>query len=271
MARSDSAPLACSSAITGRPVRRPPARRAMPSAGKRTEIQIERKPSLTRPNLYDLVRALGDLRLRGLPGDQGRIRASAIRATQRLWNLRTSDRRGSDPSVAGRTLAVSLPRTEDMTRQPCRRSITGATCTADHCPAPRAVGMPRAFNPAAMARSDSAPAACSSANNPRKGRRRPPPRLAGPAAPPLALRFLRSRVKLIKRIGQPPFGPPKLIGIRLKFPLSLLGRRANSVEVCGGEIVGRLMLAKLQFGLNVLATRVVPRFHPTISPSLHFA
>jgi hypothetical protein len=39
------------------------------------------------------------------------------------------------------------------------RSSTRFTCTADHLP-PRAVGMPCALSPAAMARSDVAPAAC---------------------------------------------------------------------------------------------------------------
>ena len=34
------------------------------------------------------------------------------------------------------------------------------TCTADHLPRPRAVGMPRALRPAAMARKLVAPAAC---------------------------------------------------------------------------------------------------------------
>jgi hypothetical protein len=37
------------------------------------------------------------------------------------------------------------------------------TCTADHSPDPRAVGIQRALSPSAMARSDVAPAACSSA------------------------------------------------------------------------------------------------------------
>jgi hypothetical protein len=36
-------------------------------------------------------------------------------------------------------------------------SINRVTCVADHSP-PRAVGMPRSFNPAAMARNDVAPA-----------------------------------------------------------------------------------------------------------------
>ncbi len=43
------------------------------------------------------------------------------------------------------------------------RSSTRATCTADHSPRPRALGMQRSFNAAAMARSDVAPAACISA------------------------------------------------------------------------------------------------------------
>ena len=77
-------------------------RRRVPAAG-----WIERKAPPTRPNMHDLVRALGDLRLRGLPGDQGRVRAPSIRATQRLWNLRTRGRCGTDPGVAARTLAVS--------------------------------------------------------------------------------------------------------------------------------------------------------------------
>jgi hypothetical protein len=42
-----------------------------------------------------------------------------------------------------------------------RRSRTRATCTADHLPCPRAVGMAWSFKPAAMARSDVAPASCS--------------------------------------------------------------------------------------------------------------
>jgi hypothetical protein len=40
------------------------------------------------------------------------------------------------------------------------RSSTRATCTADHLPRPRAVGMPCSFNPAAMARRLVFPAVC---------------------------------------------------------------------------------------------------------------
>ena len=44
-----------------------------------------------------------------------------------------------------------------------RRSSTRATCTADHSPSPRAVGMPCSFSPAEMARRVVAPAACNAA------------------------------------------------------------------------------------------------------------
>src|ERR1700716_3875361 len=42
-------------------------------------------------------------------------------------------------------------------KSPQIRSCTRATCTADHVPPPRAVGMPCALSPAARARSDVAP------------------------------------------------------------------------------------------------------------------
>jgi len=41
-----------------------------------------------------------------------------------------------------------------------RRAITRMTCVADQVPVPRAVGMPRSLRPAAISRSDVAPAAC---------------------------------------------------------------------------------------------------------------
>lgn len=49
-----------------------------------------------------------------------------------------------------------------ISSQACSRSSTRDTCVAVHSP-PRAVSMPRVLSPAAMALSEAAPAACSSA------------------------------------------------------------------------------------------------------------
>src|SRR3974390_1883774 len=56
-------------------------------------------------------------------------------------------------------LLASLP--PPFATKGSRRSSTRMTCTADHSPWPRAVGMLRAFRPAAIAYRLVAPAACS--------------------------------------------------------------------------------------------------------------
>ena len=72
-----------------------------------------------------------------------------------------------------------------------RRSGTLATCTADHSPPRRAVGMSCSFSPAAMARRVVAPAACSAAI---VGARSPRPwlRRAHRASPPTVCACVRS-------------------------------------------------------------------------------
>jgi hypothetical protein len=63
----------------------------------------------------------------------------------------------------GRYATVTLAPSKGRGWAPAAAS-NRATCTADQLP-PRAAGMPRSSNPAAMARNDSRPAACSSLMN----------------------------------------------------------------------------------------------------------
>jgi hypothetical protein len=63
------------------------------------------------------------------------------------------------PSFMPEAYHKDLPRMASKTYESL--SSTRWTCTADHAPAPRAVGMPCAFRPSAMARRVVAPAACS--------------------------------------------------------------------------------------------------------------
>jgi hypothetical protein len=81
----------------------------------------------------------------------GRIRVYQRRRRNAEGNA--DDTADSSPKVAHDASKERPPLIGGLVIPQCR-PITRATCTADHCPVPRAVGIPRWFSPAATARKD---------------------------------------------------------------------------------------------------------------------
>ena len=95
------------------------------------------------------------------------------------------------------------------------RASTRMTCVAPHEPVPRAVGMPCAFSPSAMAWRVVAPAACSA-------------RIAGPMSTArCAARSIRARLAAARPSGDPLATAPK-IGLPLASSPMILRRRPPS-------------------------------------------